>query len=209
MPTSSLDQEPSWGHGQAALRDALARNPSLCSNLGSNNKNNNNNQGEENRQALGGNCSHPASSLRFLTAWEETRCEEQKLLQNPHFTQLRAEVASLTECVGHLVRLLDSFHRESPMHILEHVRERACNDKLVQTEGAEQNPIETCSLATCKPKEEHNRVDVSKHKQQQLEQPQKQEQEEEQEEEEKEKKRNFRRRSFRTRRCNHNTATTA
>ena len=128
---------------------------------------------------LGGNCSHPAPSLRFLTAWEETRCEEQKLLQNPHFTQLRAEVFSLKECVGHLVRLLDSFHRDSPMHILEHVRERACNDKLTQTEGAEHDPIETCSLTTCKPEEEHNRMDVSKHKQQQLEQPQKQEQREE------------------------------
>ena len=119
MPTSSLDQEPSWGHGQAScFRDALARNPSLSSNLGNNNNHNNNNQEEENRQALGGNCSHPASSWRFLTAWEETRREEQKLTQNPHFTQLRAEVDSLKECVGHLVRLLDSFHRESPMHNL-------------------------------------------------------------------------------------------
>ena len=156
MPSSSLDPEPSWGHGQAScFRDALPRNPSLCSNLGNQNNNNNkhnNNQGEENRQALGGNCSQPASSMRFLTAWEETRCEEQKLLQNPHFTQLRAEVMSLKECIGHLVRLLDSFHRESPMHILGHVGEQACNDKLVQTNGAKQDPIEICSLTTCKPK---------------------------------------------------------
>ena len=85
---------------------------------------------------------------------------------------------SLKECVGHLVRLLDSFHRESPMQILGHVRERACNDKLVQTEGAEQDPIGTCSLTTCKTKGEDNRVDVSKHKQQQLEQPQQQREEE-------------------------------
>ena len=179
MPTSSLDQEPSRGHGQASsFRDALARNPSLSSNLGNNN-NHNNNQGEENRQALGGNCSHPASSLRFLTAWEETRREEQKLTQNPHYPQLRAEVDSLKECVGHLVRLLDSFYRESPMQILEHVRGQACNDKFVQTNGAEQDPIGACSLTTCEPKGEHNRVDISKHKQQQLEQPQKQEQREE------------------------------
>ena len=140
MPTSSLDQEPSWGHGQASSCDALARNPSLSSNLGNNNNNHNNNQGEENRQALGGNCSHPASSLRFLTAWEETRRDEQKLTQNPHYTQLRAEVDSLKECVGHLVRLLDSFHRESPMQNLGHVRERACNDKLVQTKGQNKTP---------------------------------------------------------------------
>ena len=53
--------------------------------------------------------------------------------------------------------------------------EKACNDKLVQTDGAEQDPIGTCSLTTCKTKGEQSRVDVSKHKQQQLEQPQKQE----------------------------------
>ena len=179
MPTSSLDSEPSWGHGKAScFRDALPRNPSLSSNLGNNNNSHNNNQGEENRQALGSNCSHPASSWRFLTAWEETRCEEQKLTQNPHYTQLRAEVDSLKECIGHLVRLLDSFHRESPMQILGHVRGRACSDKLVQTNGTEQDPIGACSLTTCEPKAEHNRVDVSKHKQQQLEQPQKQREEE-------------------------------
>ena len=134
MPAPSLDQEPSWGHGQAScFRDALPRNPSLSSNLGNNNNNShNNNQGEENRQALGSNCSHPASSWRFLTAWEETRCEEQKLTQNPHYTQLRAEVDSLKECVGHLVRLLDSFHKESPTQILGQVGKQACNDKLVQ-----------------------------------------------------------------------------
>ena len=45
--------------------------------------------------------------------------------------------------------------------------------------GAEQDPIETCSLTTCKPKGEDNRMDVSKHKQQQLEQQKQQQREEE------------------------------
>ena len=184
MPTPSLDPEPSWGHGQAScFRDALPRNPSLSSNLGNHNNNNhnnnNNNLGEENRQALGSNCPQLASSWRYLAAWEETRLEEQKLTQNPHFAQLRAEVMSLKECIGHLVRLLDSFHKESSIQILEHVGKQACTDKLVQTNGAEQDPMETCSLTTCKTKGELSRMDVPQHKQQQLEQPQKQEQKEE------------------------------
>ena len=151
--------EPSWGLDRApCFRGASVRNPSLDSNLGNNNNNNSlgNNLGED-RQALG-DCPQPASSMRFLTAWEKARSGEQKLTQNPHFTQLRAEVDTLKECIGHLVRLLDSFHRESPVQNL-HVGEQACTDKFVQTNGAEQDP-----------KGEHSRVDVSKHKQKQLEQ---------------------------------------
>ena len=65
------------------------------------------------------------------------------------------------------------------MQILGHVRGRACSDKLVQTNGTEQDPIGACSLTTCEPKGEHNRVDVSKHKQQQLEQQKQKQREEE------------------------------
>ena len=131
MLTSSLGMEPSWGHAKAScFRDDLGRNPSLDSNLGNHNSLGNN-LGEGDRQALGSNCPQLASSWRYLAAWEETRLEEQKLTQNPHFTQLRAEVDNLKECIGHLVRLLDSFHRESPVQNL-HVGEQACTDKLEQ-----------------------------------------------------------------------------
>ena len=87
------------------------------------------------------------------------------------------------------------------MQILGHVRGRACSDKLVQTNGTEQDPIGACSLTTCEPKAEHNRVDVSKHKQQQLEQPQKQREEEGASEEEASEQK--------TKEANNNTTTTA
>ena len=168
--------EPSWGHAKAScFRDDLGRNPSLDSNLGNHNSLGNN-LGEGEKQALGSNCPQLASSWRYLAAWEATRLEEQKLTQNPHFTQLRAEVDNLKECIGHLVRLLDSFHRESPVQNL-HVGEQACTDKLEQQNGTEKDPIGACSLQTCEQEGEHNRVDFSKHKQEQLEQ-QEQKQEE-------------------------------
>ena len=125
--------------------------------------------------------------MRFLTAWEKARSEEQKLTQNPHFAQLRAELDNLKECIGHLVRLLDSFHKESPVQNL-HVGEQTCTDKLVQRNGTEKDPIGACSLKTCEPQGELSRVDVTKHKQKQLEQ-QKQKQEKISEEETSEQKR--------------------
>ena len=151
MLTSSLGMEPSWGHAKASgFRDDLGRNPSLDSNLGNHNSLGNN-LGEGDRQALGSNCPQLASSWRYLAAWEETRLEEQKLTQNPHFTQLRAEVDNLKECIGHLVRLLDSFHRESPVQNL-HVGEQACTDKFEQQNGTEKDPMGACSLTNLRAK---------------------------------------------------------
>ena len=137
--------EPSWGLGRAACSCAASvRNPSLDSNLGNNNNNSLGNNLGEDRQALG-DCSQPASSMRFLTAWEKARSEEQKLTQNPHFTQLRAEVDNLKECIGHLVRLLDSFHKESPVQNL-HVGKQACTDKFVQNRWGRTRPHNNLQL---------------------------------------------------------------
>ena len=162
--------EPSWGHVCSPFFGGDAdRNPSLSSNLGNKNTNSLGNNLGEDRQV---------SSWRFLTAWEETRSEAQKLTQNPHFAKLRAEVDNLKECIGHLVRLIDSFHKESPVQNL-HVGKQACIDKLVQTDGAEQDPTTPCSLTSCKQGGEHHRVDVTQNKQEQLEQQKQQQQEEE------------------------------
>ena len=82
---------------------------------------------------------------------------ERELLSQ-QLSQLRAEVASLRECVDHLVWLLDSNHKEDLRNFQE-LRESIGRDQL-STKG------------------EDNRVDFLQHKQQQLEQEQKQQQEE-------------------------------
>ena len=138
QPTSGFDMEVSWGHGRASsFGDAPARHPSLHSNLGQQNLGQNLGQ---DRQALGSNCSPPDLSKRFLTAWEEARWEEQKLLGNPHFTQLRAEVDRMKDCIGHLVKLLDSLYKESPMQYPKQVGKQACIDKLERQDGATSKP---------------------------------------------------------------------
>ena len=133
MPPASLDQEePRQGHGFTPLHGVEARNLGLSlETLG------HNNQfvttlGQA-RQASESDCSQPASSKQFLTAWREARLEEQKLLDNPHFQQLRQEVTSLQECMGHLVLLLDSLNKAGTHN--SRGRDTACEDKLVQIDG--------------------------------------------------------------------------
>ena len=148
--------EPSWGLGQK-----VPRNPSLSSNLGQPNLGN---LGQD-RQALESKCSPPGLSKRYLTAWEDARLEEQKLLRNPHFHQLSLEVASLKECLEHLVRL--SLCKESLEHSLGQDGEQACNNKLEKRDGTTKDPTGACSLASCKTRGEHSRVDITQNKQQQ------------------------------------------
>ena len=83
--------------------------------------------------------------------------EEHKLLRNPHFTQLRAEVDRMKDCIGHLVKLLDSLYEESPMQYPRQVGKQACIDKLERQDGAQASPT----------RGEHNRMDVTQNKQQQ------------------------------------------
>ena len=78
--------------------------------------------------------------------------EEHKLLRNPHFTQLRAEVDNMKECIGHLVKLLDSLYKESPLQHPKQVGRQACSDKLERQEET---------------RGEHNRMDLTQNKQQQ------------------------------------------
>ena len=161
--------EPRWGLGRAAcFRAASVRTPGVSLNLGNNQNTNSlgDNLGED-RQALS-DCEDPASSWRYRTAREETWKKSQKLTQNPHYAQLRAEVDELKENFGHLVRLFrDSLYRESSEQNL-HVG-KICTDKLIQKDGAEE------SLT----RGEHNRMDVTQHKQEQFEQQKQQRQEEE------------------------------
>ena len=154
--------EVSWGHGcSPCFRGEAARNPSLHSNLGQPNLGN---LGQD-RQALESTCSPPGLSKRYLTAWEDARLEEQKLLRNPHFHQLSLEVASLKECTEHLVRL--SLCKESSEHSLGHDGEQACNNKFEKRDGTAKDPTGACSLASCKTRGEHSRVDITQNKQQQ------------------------------------------
>ena len=134
MPPASLDQEePRQGHGFTPLHGGEARNLGLSlETLGHTNNQFVTTLGQA-RQASESDCSQPASSKQFLTAWREARLEEQKLLDNPHFQQLRQEVTSLQECVGHLVLLLDSLDKAGTHN--SRGRDTACEDKLVQTDG--------------------------------------------------------------------------
>ena len=145
-------------------------------------------------QALQSDSSQPASSWQFLDALEESLAEGQELLGTSHTTQLRSEVLGLQRTVGHLVLLLDSFHKDEPNSLQlrsecthlssERVWDRACRDKLSKEKGAKQeDPNIACSTA-CKQKGEHNRVNFPENKQQQqqqqqLEEQQKQEQHQE------------------------------
>ena len=143
-------------------------------NLGNKNTNSLGDSLGEDRQALS-DCEDPASYWRYLTAREETWKESQKLTQNPHYAQLKAEVDELKESFGHLIRLFcDSLYRESPEQNQQ--VGKACTDKLIQKDGEEENPK----------RGEHNRVDVTQHKQEQLEHQKQQQKEEEEEEEEEE-----------------------
>ena len=152
--------EASWGHGQAPrFHGALPRNPSLHSNLGQQQNTNNLGQSLGEVRQVSGNCPQPASSMR-LRAWEGAWSEEQKLVENTHFQQLRQEVDRLKECIGHLAKLLDSFCKESPVQN-QHVGKQACRDKLEQINGTEKDPIEACSITTCRQRGEHNRMDVT------------------------------------------------
>ena len=96
-------------------------------------------------QASQSDCSQPVSSLQFLAALEESWSEEPELSTASHTTQLRSEVLGLQRSVGHLVLLLDSFHKDEPNSLQlrsecahlssEHVWDRACRDKLSKEKG--------------------------------------------------------------------------
>ena len=92
--------------------------------------------------------------------------EEQKLLSNNHFQNLRQEVDDMKACLGHLVKLFGSFCKESPEQN-QNVAKEACIDKLERNNGTEEDPRETCSLTSCKTRGAHNRMDVTQNKQQQ------------------------------------------
>ena len=101
---------------------------------------------------------------------------EQELSPTTHVDQLRSEVSSLQEIVGHLVLLIGSVHKGEPNNLqLGHVRERACSDKLSKEKGAKQEDLNT-ACSTCRQKGEHNRVDFPSNKQQQQLEQQKQKQ---------------------------------
>ena len=104
---------------------------------------------------------------------------EQELSPTTHVDQLRSEVSSLQEIVGHLVLLIGSVRKSETNNFqLGHVRERACSDKLSIEKGAKQEDPNTACRTACRQKGEHNRVDFPSNKQQQqLEQQQKQLQE--------------------------------
>ena len=134
MPPTSFDrEEPRQGHGFAPSYGVEARNLGLSLENLNNTKDHFVTTLGQARQALESDCSQPASSKQFLTAWRETRIEEQKLLNNPQFQQLRQEVTSLQECVGHLALLLDSLDKAGTHN--SRGRSTACEDKLVQTNG--------------------------------------------------------------------------
>ena len=96
---------------------------------------------------------------------------EQELRPTTHVDQLRSEVSSLQEIVGHLVLLIGSVHKGEPNNFqLEHVRQKE--------KGAKQEDPSIACTTACRQKGEHNRVDFPSNKQQQqLEQEQKQLQE--------------------------------
>ena len=100
---------------------------------------------------------------------------EQKLSPTTHVDQLRSEVSSLQEIVGHLVLLIGNVHKGEPNNFqLGHVRERACSDKLSKEKGAKQEDLNTACRTVCRQKGEHNRVDFPNNKQQQQLEKQKQ-----------------------------------
>ena len=175
-----------WGLVQSPSCGGLDRNPSLHGTRirdNNNNNNNNNNLGEEiGRQAWswrssspkdpGGapastsDCSQSASSEHL--ALEECVTGEHELSPTTHVDQLRSEVSSLQEIVGHLVLLIASVNKGEPNNFqLGHVRERACSDKLSKGKGAKHEDLK---------KGEHNRVDFPSNKQQQQLEQQKQKQ---------------------------------
>ena len=129
-----------WGLIQPPSCGGLDRNPSLHGTKNLGNLGNNNLGEETGRRAWswrssspkdpGGasastsDCSHPPSSLQ-LAALEEGMGREQELSPTTHVDQLRSEVSSLQEIVGHLVLLIGSVHKGDLNNSqLEHVRER-------------------------------------------------------------------------------------
>ena len=149
----------SWGHGQAASCAVLARHPSLHNNRDQNNLS----LGEETRQAETVRSSCPrdlgrSPASRGQSSYPASSGVVERELLSQQLSQLRIEVASLRECVDHLVWLLESNHKEDLRNFQE-LRESIGRDQL-STKG------------------EDNRVDFLQHKQQQLEQKQKQQQEE-------------------------------
>ena len=77
---------------------------------------------------------------------------EQKLEQQSHHSQLRAEMSELRELVGNLVSLIDmKVQPNNPELGTCHVWKEACRDKLLTTKGAKQeDPREACSTNACK-----------------------------------------------------------
>ena len=100
---------------------------------------------------------------------------EQELSPTTHVDQLRSEVFSLQEIVGHLVLLIGSVRKGEPNNFqLGHVRERTCSDKLSIEKGAKQEDPNIACKTACRQKGEHNRVDFPSNKQQQQLEQQKQ-----------------------------------
>ena len=93
---------------------------------------------------------------------------EQELSPTTHVDQLRPEVSSLKEIVGHLALLIGSVHKSETNNFqLGHVSQKE--------KGAKQEDPNTACRTACRQKGEHDRVDFPSNKQQQqLEQQQKQ-----------------------------------
>ena len=77
---------------------------------------------------------------------------EQKLEQESHHSQLRAEMSELRELVGNLVSLIDmKVQPNNPELGTSQVWTEACKSKLLTTKGAKQeDPREACSTNACK-----------------------------------------------------------
>ena len=149
-----------WGR---SLVKNQARHPSL-QNLEDNQNTNNSSLGRlgAGRQARGRSFSKRASSsesdcFRSPSPWlpsalGEGMNGEQKLEQERHHSQLRAEMSELREFVGNLVSLIDmKVQPNSPELGTCQVWKEACKSKFLTTKGAKQeDPREACSTNACK-----------------------------------------------------------
>ena len=96
---------------------------------------------------------------------------EQELSPTTHVDQLRSEVSSLQEIVGHLVLLIGSVHKGDLNNSqLEHVRERICSSKLSKEKEAKQeDPNIACSTTACRQTKEQKQLDQARLQEGQLE----------------------------------------
>ena len=156
-PQASMRQLQAWCPSLPPFHGGRARQPSLQNNH-NNLGNFRRNLGDKGQRAswgspspkdLGGAPASTSTGFHTPLAWQNNALEEESGEEPKLVAFQQDKLTNLQEAVGHLVLLLDSFHKGDPSSFELEEKKRACRAKLLK--GAKQeDPYTACSSTACR-----------------------------------------------------------